>query len=80
MIVSDYDENVFYSEYMTAVQLLKDESPENPLDILKELNRRVPNQLLVLKNALARVAAAKPHSADVERLISKRLSTIVFTL
>ena len=36
----------------------------------KTLKRLVPWDLLVLKTALARVAPAKPHSADVDRLMS----------
>lgn len=78
-IARDYDEDEFYSEYITAVQLFENKSPENPIDILKELNRRAPDQFMILKAAIARVIAAKPHSADVERLISK-ISFNYFTL
>lgn len=79
-IVSDCDENSFYREYNMAADLLTGYEFNNPLDTLQKLHTLVPDELPTLKLALARVVAAKPHSADVERLISKQLKNIFFPL
>lgn len=51
---------------------------KNPYETLNKLESLVPGQLPVLKCALARVVAAKPHSADVKRLISKKFKNYGF--
>lgn len=68
-ILPDVDEETFLKEYYDAADLLKDASCDTTLKILQHLNRTKPNRFRTLKIALARVAAIKPHSADVERLI-----------
>lgn len=70
-IVPDFDESVFISEYRAAANLLQDYEFKSPLDTLRSLQELSTESFLVLKKALARLAAAKPHSADVERFISK---------
>lgn len=72
-IAKDCDENTFYHEYRTAADLLLGHDFTNTLNTLQKLLELVPDELPILKLALARVSAAKPHSADVERLISKIL-------
>lgn len=69
-IVPDLDEHQFYADYQKASNLLRNYQFVNPLDTLQKLQVKIPDQLNVLKIALARIVAAKPHSADVERLIS----------
>lgn len=69
-IVPDFDETTFSRYYSTAAELFEQCNFNNPEETLQTLHLLVPGELTVLKCALARVAAAKPHSADVERLIS----------
>lgn len=69
-IVPDLNEESFHNEYAVAADLLNEKEFDSPLKTLQELQRCIPEDLFVLKSALARVAAAKPHSSDVERLIS----------
>lgn len=78
LIVPDLNENAFHTDYASAFNLLKDYDIEDPLQILQKLELLAPGKFEVLKTALARVAAAKPHSADVERLISKNLTNLSF--
>lgn len=81
-IVPDCDENAFCGEYNTAAELLTGYEFTNPLHTLQKLCTVVPDpdELSCLKLALARIVAAKPHSADVERLISKRVQDHIFFL
>lgn len=65
-IIPDLDEKTFFSDYKTATEFLKDAT----LASLQTLHKISPDHLHTMKIALARVLAAKPHSADVERLIS----------
>jgi len=67
-IIPDLVEDSFYMEYGIAAELLNQREFFSPLETLQEL-QRLPDKLFIVKIALARVAAAKPHSADVERLI-----------
>lgn len=73
VVVPDLNEKAFYTDYASASTLLKEHDVEGPLDILQKLELLAPRRFDVLKVALARVAAVKPYSADVERLISKEL-------
>ena len=70
-IIPDLDETLFTQEYYEAAHLLANFEFKTTLETLQTLQSICPSELSVLKRALARVAAAKPHSADVERLISK---------
>lgn len=70
-IVPDFDENDFIAEYYTAAQLLNNREFGSVLETLHRIIDISPDELRSIKVALARIAVAKPHSADVERLISK---------
>lgn len=70
-LVSDLNQNTFLCEYHEAAELLKDTDCDTPLTSLRTLNEMSPDGLSTIKIALARIVATKPHSADVERLISK---------
>lgn len=70
-IIPDLDETLFTQEYYEAAHLLANFEFKTTLETLQTLQSICPSELSVLKRALARVAAAKPHSADIERLISK---------
>lgn len=70
-LLPDCDENGFYTEYYRAADLLRDCDCTTTLSYLQKLQELCPNDLSIMKCGLARVAAAKPHSADVERLISE---------
>lgn len=72
-VANDLDEEAFNKEYVIAANLLKDYDFKNPHNTLQTLHKLVPDQLLTHSTALARVVAAKPHSGDVERLVSKTL-------
>ena len=50
---------------------MKDHDCKTTVTILQMLQELCPKGLPIMKRGLARVAAAKPHSADVERLISE---------
>lgn len=69
-LLPDYDENCFYAEYNRAADLLKDYDGKTSLSHLQKLHELCSTELSIIKCGLARVAAAKPNSADVERLIS----------
>lgn len=71
LIVPDFDKTDFFTEYYMAADLLTNFEFKTNLDTLQKLHEIDPNNLSTLKYALARIAAALPHSADVERLISK---------
>lgn len=68
-IVPDLDHQVFCTQYFIAADLLKNVECKSVHDSLQKLNE-LSNDLSVLKVALARAVVAKPHSSDVERLIS----------
>lgn len=60
MIAPDLDEILFCKEYYEAAHLLADYTFKTTMETLQKLQSIHPNGL-----------TAKPHSADVERLISK---------
>lgn len=72
-IIPDLNEEEFYVDYALAGDLLNGKKFDSPLQTLGELIQLDPDNLMVLKTCLARVAAAKPHSSDVERIISKTI-------
>ncbi len=67
----DLDQNTFVFEYYKAAHMLQDIQCYTALSTLQAIHKLYPDGLHTLKSALSRVVAAKPHSADVERLISK---------
>ncbi len=69
-IIPDKDKQTFSVEYSVAADKLKDFDCESPIISLQKLHEIQPDDFATLKVALARVAVLKPHSADVERLIS----------
>lgn len=69
-LVPDFPQNQFSSDYYEAAEILKNDPHLTTLESLQKIIKVRPNSLTSIKLALARVAAAKPHSADVERLIS----------
>lgn len=77
-VAPDFREDAFYTEYKIAANLLIDYDFKSPLDTLQTLQSLDPENLSVLKTALARVVAAKPHSTDVERLICESFTYITF--
>lgn len=79
-IIPDLDENDFYVDFAIATNLLKNYQFKTPLDTLRQLQLLEPHQLKLLKIALARIIAAKPHSADVERLISNTSPNMIIFL
>lgn len=73
-IVPDMKESDFVAEYYQATELLKQTKFETPFEILHALrNGSFAGQYPALTAALVRAAVAKPHSSDVERLISKHM-------
>lgn len=70
-IIPDLDENIFFSDYYEAAELLNDFECEDATATFKKLMETASDKLCTVKCALARILAAKPHSANVERLISK---------
>lgn len=70
-IASDFSESRFITEYRAAADLLQGYQCNSPLDNIKTLVSLSPEPFTAIKTALARLAAAKSHSADVERFISK---------
>jgi hypothetical protein len=71
VVAPDIDENIFISDYYNAAALLNNDESCNPHEALKKLIEISPHHLSSIKSSLARILAAKPHSADVERLISE---------
>lgn len=70
-IAPDLNEDQFLLDYYGAAGVLGHvDEFQKPLQSLKYLTEFHPNEFHTLKRALARVAALKPHSVDVERLIS----------
>lgn len=70
-VASDLKGEIFKAEYYSAVDFLDAHQCNSTLDILKNLVERSSNGFSTIKIVLARIVATKPHSADVERLISK---------
>lgn len=66
----DFGRDQFVSDYYGAAEILNDYQCKTTLESLQKIIDVCPENLTSLKLALARVSAAKPHSADVERLIS----------
>lgn len=72
-IIPDMDGDSFISDYYAAADSYNYENENEcntPLQSLKKLMEFHPDEFHTLKIVLARVRALKPHSADVERLIS----------
>jgi hypothetical protein len=61
-IVPDFDETLFITEYHQVSNLLQNHQFISPIDTLHTLYQLSPESFLILKTALARLAAAKPHS------------------
>ncbi len=76
-IVPDFDESIFITEYHNASHSLQNYEFTSPINTLRTLNEFSTKSFVVLKTALARFAAAKPHSADVERFISNCFNNYV---
>lgn len=71
---TDLDPDTFISDYYGAALLLSHIDPcqtKTTIQCLQTIILLRPDDLKSIKIVLARVVAAKPHSADVERLISK---------
>lgn len=76
IIVPDMESEVFCIEYYEAANLLTKDERKNPLQSVLKLEHTCSKQFTVLKTALARGFAIKPHSADVENIISKSLKLL----
>jgi hypothetical protein len=86
VVCPDKDLQLFFDDYRSAATLIKcsleqqvSDEPGNTISTLRTLNIVSKFRMLMslphskynaLKTSLARVIATKPHSADVERLIS----------
>lgn len=70
IVAPDLDEDIFISEYYTVAELLNGNEFATTLETLQKLMEVCPDDLSTIKIVLARISVAKPHSADVERLIS----------
>lgn len=71
-IVPDLNEADFVAEYRHALEFYKNAVFGTPYEILHALKiDSRTDRYPALTTALARAAAAKPHSSDVERLISR---------
>lgn len=68
VVCPDLDLRTFSQEYF-ELACLDEYSECSPTELLKILCRNKNDQFVTIKTALARLLAAKPHSADVERLI-----------
>lgn len=69
-IASDLDQHEFCKQYYESANLLKHSECKNVHETLQQLNY-ISNEFEVLKTVLTRAAVMKPHSSDVERVISK---------
>lgn len=74
-IAPDFDINIFVSDYYNAALLLHDCESNDIHEYLRRLIQS-SDELQTMKIALSRILVAKPHSADVERLICKYSVTI----
>lgn len=70
-IASDLEKVTYLSEHKLAAELLRDVDCDTPKTYLLALKECSHEELHIIKIALARIIVAKPHSADVERLISE---------
>lgn len=70
VIIPDLPLNDFVLEYNLASNLLNDGERKQPLQSIIKLEEEGIRSFQNLKIALARTAVIKPHSADVERMIS----------
>ena len=70
LIAPDLDKQQFHSSYSEVVHFMRNATcrPKNLQDVLLVTLRNI--DWLPLSIAVARVLAAKPHSCDVERLVS----------
>lgn len=69
--IPDLSVDDFVLEYKLAANSLSDTDRKNPLQSIVTLENTSSYRYRTLKVALARAAVIKPHSADVERMISK---------
>lgn len=76
-VVPDFDKTLFIAEYRHVADSLKNHEFKSPLDTLQTLYQHSPDSFFIVKATLARLAAAKPHSADVERFISNSLDKLL---
>lgn len=79
VIARDFNEHVFLSEYKLAAELMADEELPDLKDYLEKMYTISPDGLNTIKVSSARILTMKPHSADVERLISKCKSFLSHT-
>lgn len=75
-IIPDLNVNDFVSEYLLASNSLSEDERKDPLKSILRLEQHFSHRFPTLKIALARTRVIKPHSADVERMISKTKSNL----
>lgn len=71
IIVPEMESEDFCDEYYAAANVLTAEEKRNTLSNVIKLEQTSSQRFSTLKLALARAFAIKPHSADVENIISK---------
>lgn len=71
IIIPEMESEVFCIEYYEAANLLNTKDRKDSLQSVLKLEQTYTKRFNVLKLALARAYAIKPHSADVENIISK---------
>lgn len=71
IIVPEMDFEVFCTEYFEAANLFNAEEKKEALINICKLEKNSLQRFTTLKTALARAYSIKPHSADVENIISK---------
>lgn len=71
IIVPEMESEVFCIEYYETANLLSINDRKDALRSVLKLEQTSSKRFEVLKVALARAYAIKPHSADVENIISK---------
>lgn len=71
IIIPEMESEIFCIEYYEAANLLNTEDRKDSLQGVLKLEQASIKRFNVLKLALARAYAMKPHSADVENIISK---------
>lgn len=76
VMIPDLDEGQFLLQYYQAAEFLRPFECQTALEGLQMLISKCPDKFGIVKSALARCLATKPHSPDVELLISKS-STII---
>jgi len=70
-VIPDLNQDSFILEYYETAEFLNRNKCETALASLEKIINMCPDQFNTVKCALGRTLAAKPHSADVERSISK---------